>query len=216
LNDDICEQLVYAQKGSQDWKLTVDCSHDESDLGSVSGTGEMGVDLLGLVLVQADESVQDVVAGQCVIITTFVVGEVVLHWTDWELLLEAIDLVQEENDRGLDKPSGIANGIEECEGLLHTVDGLVFEEQLIVLGDGDKEEDCGDILEAMDPLLTLRALSSNIEHAVCKISNDEGGFGDTSSLDTRSEDVLVIWHVVGLSNAVNVVEVAVEKLHVSS
>jgi len=76
----------------------VDCSHDESDLGGISGTGEVSVDLLGLMLVQANESVQDVVACQCVIITTFVVGEVVLHWADWELLLEAINLVQKQDD----------------------------------------------------------------------------------------------------------------------
>jgi len=76
----------------------INCSHDKSDLSGVSGTGEMGVDLLGFVLVQAYESIQDIVAGQIIIITTFVVREVVLHWADWELLLEAIDLVQEQDD----------------------------------------------------------------------------------------------------------------------
>lgn len=115
----------------------------------------MGIDLLRLVLVQADESVQDIITGHRVIISAFVVREVVLHWADWELLLETINLVEEENDRSLDEPSGIADGIEEGKSLLHTVDGLVFEEQLIVLGDGDEEENSGDVLEAVDPLLTL-------------------------------------------------------------
>lgn len=57
----------------------------------------MGVNLLGLVLVQAHKSVQDIVAGLGVVISSFVIGKVVLHWADWELLLEAINFVQEQN-----------------------------------------------------------------------------------------------------------------------
>lgn len=37
--------------------LTVNSGHNEANLGSISSAGEMGVDLLGLVLVQADEAV---------------------------------------------------------------------------------------------------------------------------------------------------------------
>jgi len=76
----------------------VDSGHDKSDLGGISRTGEMGIDLLRLVLVQADESVENVVAGQSVIVTTFKVGEVILHRRYWELLLKSINLVQEQND----------------------------------------------------------------------------------------------------------------------
>jgi len=71
--------------------------HDEADLGGIGGTGEMCVNLLRLVLVQADESVQDVVAGLGVIISSFIIREIVLHWADWKLLLETIDLVQEQD-----------------------------------------------------------------------------------------------------------------------
>jgi len=75
----------------------IDGGHDEADLGGIGGTGEMGVNLLGLVLVQAHKSVQDIVAGLGVVISSFVIGEIVLHWADWELLLEAINFVQEQN-----------------------------------------------------------------------------------------------------------------------
>jgi hypothetical protein len=73
----------------------------------------MGVDLLGLVLVQADKSVKDVVAGQSIIITPLVVRKVIFHWADWELLLKAINLIQEQNYRGLYEPSRVANGIKK-------------------------------------------------------------------------------------------------------
>lgn len=92
---------------------------------------------------------------------------------------------------------------------MHTVDGLIFEQKLVVLGNGDEEEDGGDILETVDPLFSLRTLSSDIEHAVCKISNDESGLGDTGGLDTGAENILVVGHVVRLCDALNVVEVAV-------
>jgi len=87
----------------------------------------MSVNLLSLVLVERDESVQDVVAGGGVVWAAFVVGEVVLHWADRQLLLEAIDLVEEQDDGCLDEPPRVADGVEQCEGFLHAVDGFVFE-----------------------------------------------------------------------------------------
>jgi hypothetical protein len=135
--------------------LTIDGGHNETNLSCIGSASEMGIDLFGLVLVQAHESVQDVVACQGVILPTFVIWEVVLHWAGRQLLLEAINLVQEQNDGSLDKPPRIADRIEESESFLHTVDSLVFEQQLIVLGNGDKEKDRCDIFEAMDPLLTF-------------------------------------------------------------
>jgi hypothetical protein len=187
---------------------TVYCRHDESDLHGVGRAGKVSVNLLRLVLVERDESVQDVVAGRSVVGAALVVGEVVLHGADGQLLLESIDLVKEQNDRCLDEPSRVADGVEEREGLLHTVDGLILEQQLVVFGNGDEEENGGDVLEAVDPLLTLRSLTSNIEHAVGKVTNDECGLGDTSCLDTGSENVLVVGNVVGSGDAVNRIEVA--------
>jgi len=135
--------------------LTIDGGHNKANLGGVSSAGKMSVYLLGLVLVQADEAVQDVVTSQRIIVTSFVVWEVVLHRADGELLLEPINLVQEQDNRSLDEPSRVADRVEECEGFLHTVDGLIFEEKLVVFGNSDKKEDGCDVLKAVDPLLSL-------------------------------------------------------------
>jgi hypothetical protein len=91
---------------------------------------------------------------------------------------------------------------------LHAVDGLVLEEQLIVLGDGDKEEDGRHILKAVNPLLSFRSLSTNVEHSVGQVLDDEGGFRDTSGLDTRSQDILVIGKIIVGSNSFDRVEIA--------
>lgn len=87
----------------------------------------MCVNLLLFGLVQRHEAVEDVVASSGVVSTSLVVGEVVLHGADRQLLLEAIDLVEEENDRSLDEPAGVADRVEQGERFLHTIDGLIFE-----------------------------------------------------------------------------------------
>lgn len=168
----------------------------------------MCVDLLGLVLVQAHETVEDVVASSSIVWTSLVVWEVVLHWADWQLLLKAIDLVEEENDARFDKPSGVADTVKESQGFLHTVYGLILEKKLVIFGDGDKEEDGGNVFETMNPLLALGSLSTNIEHSVGEVANDKCGLSDTCSLYSRSKDILVVRNVVGLSNAIYRVKVA--------
>ena len=164
----------------------------------------MGVDLFGLMLVQRHKAVQDVIArsgivgstfskirflvissvGSMLVELAFIVREVVFHRTDRKLLLEAVDLVQEQDDGCLDEPPRITDGIEQGQGLLHPVDRFILEEKLIVLGNGNKEEDRCDILKAVDPLLSLRSLTSYIEHSIGEFADDEGGLGDASGLDT--------------------------------
>jgi hypothetical protein len=51
---------------------TIHSSHDESDLHGVCSACEVGVDLLGLVLVERYEAVEDVVTGRCVVGATCV------------------------------------------------------------------------------------------------------------------------------------------------
>ena len=81
---------------------------------------------------------------------------------------------------------------------MHAVDGFVLEKKLVVLGYGDEEKDCGYILEAVDPLLPLGSLSTNIEHPVGELADDEGGFCYAGGLDTGSEHILIIREVVRL------------------
>lgn len=144
----------------------------------------MGVDLFRLVLVQANESIENVVASSSIVVTAFIVGEVVLHRADGQLLLETINLVEEQNDGCLDEPPGVADGVEKGQCLLHAVNGLVFEQKLIVLRNGDEEEDGGDVLEAVNPLFPFRSLATDIKHAVGEVTNDECRLGNTSRLDS--------------------------------
>ena len=51
--------------------LTIDSGHDKADLCRVRGTSEMGIYLLCLMLVERDESVEDVVACSSIVGSTF-------------------------------------------------------------------------------------------------------------------------------------------------
>lgn len=93
----------------------------------------MSVDLFGFVLVQANESVQNVVASRWVIVALFVVWKIIFHRANREFLLEAINFVEKKNDGCLNEPSGITDRVEEGQGFLHAIDGFIFEKELVVL-----------------------------------------------------------------------------------
>ena len=61
----------------------------------------------------------------------------------------------------------------------------------------------------MYPLLPFRSLATNVEHAICEVTDDECGLGNTGSLDTGTKNVLVIGNVVWRGNPIDGIEVAV-------
>lgn len=79
---------------------------------------------------------------------------------------------------------------------------------ILTFRDGDKENDSGDVLKAVDPLFALRSLTSDVEKLISELADLEGGLGDASGLDARTQDVLIGRHVVGLANALNGIKVA--------
>ena len=185
---------------------TIHSGHDKADLCGIGSTREMGVYLFGLVLVQRNEAIQDIVAcggivrstfcnirflvfppvGSTLVELAFIIREVVLHRAQGKFLLEPVDLIQKQNDGCFDEPPRVADGIEQGKRLLHAVDSLVLEEKLIVLGDGDKEKNGGHIFEAVNPFLSFRPLATYVKHSVRQFPDDESGFSDSGCLDTRA------------------------------
>ena len=118
---------------------TIDGSHNEADLCRVSCACEVSIDLLGLVLIQVNEAVEYIVTSGCIVFTTLIVREVVLHRADWKFLFEPINLVEEQDDGRLNKPPRVADRVEQGQCFLHAIDCLIFEKELVVLGDGHKK-----------------------------------------------------------------------------
>jgi hypothetical protein len=83
------------------------------NLLSVRGARIVGIDLLGRGgLVERDEAMEKVVTCCIVVVTSVVIREVIMQGRMCQFLLEQIDLVQEEDDRGLDEPTRVANRVE--------------------------------------------------------------------------------------------------------
>lgn len=63
----------------------------------------------------------------------------------------------------------------------------------------------------MDPFLPLRALTTNVEHTVGEVANDESCLCDTGGLDTGAEDILVTGQIIGRGNTFDRVKVATNR-----
>lgn len=54
-----------------------------------------------------------------------------------------------------------------------THDALVFVKHLVVLAEGHQEHQSGDVLETVDPLLSLGTLSTDVEPACCEMGDQD-------------------------------------------
>lgn len=72
-------------------------------------------------------------------------------------------------------------------------------QHLIVLRHGYAKDDGGHILEAVDPLLSLRPLSTDVEQFEVQVLEGEVHLDNASGFDASSQNILFGWHVVFLS-----------------
>lgn len=56
----------------------------------------------------------------------------------------------------------------------------VFHQHVVVAANCDQEENDLDVVENVDPLLTFRPLSTDIEHAVRQVTSVKDSLADTS------------------------------------
>lgn len=94
----------------------------------------------------------------------------------------------------------------------HTVEShsiLVFDQDVIETADGHKEQDDLDVVENVDPLLSLRALTTNVEHFEGQVPGIEDGLTDTCRSKACTQDVLVSGNIVLLEESAEIAHVAV-------
>lgn len=141
----------------------------------VGGVGEVHVGLLARVAHQVLEfACEELLAGIDVLVCAGVIREVLANrrLAAEDLLAEKIDLVEEKNKCGLLEVFAVGNAFEEHESFLHlvlkdvsfllaapmvcdTYAIAVFHQHVIVSADRDEEEYDLNVVEHVDPLLTL-------------------------------------------------------------
>ena len=114
--------------------------------------GALGEARFALVDVLVDDEVAGVDGG--------VRGAVVVRKDDADALsshffLEKVAFVEKNNEWFPIEKLVVDDVFEKPQTLVHAVDGVVFGQDLVVLAQADDEEDGGDVVEAVDPLLPL-------------------------------------------------------------
>ena len=69
-------------------------------------------------------------------------------------------------------------------------------QHLVILGHGDTEDDGGHVLETVDPLFSLRPLTTHVEQLEVEVLEGEVDLHDARCLHSRPQDVLLCWLVV--------------------
>ena len=71
----------------------------------------------------------------------------------------------EENDKGHLAEIGVVDDLlEEMKTVVHAIDAMILEQDLVVFRHGHHEQHAIHIIEAMDPYLAFRLLPANIKH----------------------------------------------------
>ena len=96
------------------------------------------------------------------LLNVFKLREVVVNITVMHFLHKEVNLVEEEDDGDPLEYSVVDDGVEDVPGLLDPVRPPVLQQHLVILGGGGHEEDAGHRLEALEPLLPLRPLATDV------------------------------------------------------
>eukprot|EP01136_Pigoraptor_vietnamica_P040514 Opistho-1_new@12503 len=178
------------------------------DVVRVRRAREVRVDLLLVAPVHLLKLLLDkVLGGLRVAGLASVLGEAHGEGRLGDLLGEEVRLVEEENDRRLEEPLRVADGVKQLDALVHAVRRLVLREHLVVPAQRRAKNDRRHILKAVNPLLALGPLATDVKHPEEEALVLEVRLDNASRLDTRAQHVLLAGHVVGRRNAVNAVEV---------
>uniref|UniRef100_A0A3B3Y5A0 Uncharacterized protein n=1 Tax=Poecilia mexicana TaxID=48701 RepID=A0A3B3Y5A0_9TELE len=159
------------------------------DVAGVGGTGEVRIDLLGLlVAVEVLELPLHVDGRLFVGVLAFVVWEAHCQGNAFNLLSQQVLLVEEENERCVGEPVVVADGVEQTQALGHAA----LSTQL------NTEYDCSHALKTVNPLLPLRTLSTHIHHLKSELLEGELVLHDACGHVAGAQDVLHSGDVLGL------------------
>lgn len=95
----------------------------------------------------------------------FKLGKVVadVHAFLAHFILQQIHLVEKENEWDVCKDSIVDDRVKDVPRLLKSIDVTIFQQNLIELRGRRQEEDSGDVVETLEPFLTLSPLTSDID-----------------------------------------------------
>lgn len=121
-----------------------------------------------------------------VIVGTCEIGEAYCEGRGPDLLGEKVLLVEEENDGSVGEPFVVADGIEKSHTLVHPVHLFVFCQHEVVGAQSHTKDNRRHPFKAVNPLLALAPLTSDVKHLEVEILECEIGLDNASRLHARA------------------------------
>jgi len=121
-------------------------------------------------------------------------------------LFEQVALVHEQYDAHIHKVFVVHNGLKDRSRLDDAICAPILLDYLIILRRRDHKQNACDVLEALKPLLTLRALPANVDEAKRDALNFKRVLRNGSWRFAAEEDVLIRWIIILAHYAINVIE----------
>src|SRR3989338_730699 len=89
--------------------------------------------------------------------TASIVGEADFEIVFHGFFFKKIVFVEKDDSERVFKPPAVANFFKESKRLMHAIDGVVFEQGLVIFGKRDEKDQRCDVFKAMNPFSALRA-----------------------------------------------------------
>ena len=118
------------------------------------------------------------------------VGEVLADADRSHLLHQQVHLVEEEDNGDVGEELVVGDGLEDVHGLHQAVGAPVLHQDLVVLAGRHHEQDGGDAVEALEPLLPLGALAAHVHHFEGDLLDDKVVLHDPLCSLPGQQDVL--------------------------
>jgi hypothetical protein len=87
---------------------------------------------------------------------------------------------------------------------------LVFDQDVIETADGDKEQDDLNVVEDVDPLLSLGTLTADVKHPEGHVAGIEDGLANTCRPKACTQDILISGNIVLFEESAEIAHVAID------
>lgn len=134
------------------------------------------------------------------------VGKVVLNADMFDLLLQQVRFVQEEDDGDGGEALVVDDGVKDVAGLDEAVGDAVLHEDLVELAGRRQEQDGCHALEALKPLLPLRPLAADVDEAEGHVPDVDDVFLEGLGGLAGVQDIIQAGGVVLFSHSINFIQ----------
>ena len=128
-----------------------------------------------------------------------------VHLLPYNLILQEIHFVQEEDNGDFGEGTMVGNGLENGSGFFQAVDPFVLQEFLVKFGGGGQKKNGRDFVKALEPFLSLSPLASHVDEKEWNVRDVHAELMDAFGGFPTIKDVLLGRNIIGDGDAVDMI-----------